>query len=986
MDAQRWQRIGAIFDAVVDAAPDRRGALLDDHCNGDAQLRAEVEALLHADAAAAGFEHGVDSARDSAARDWSENEAATASGGERMGPWRILREIGRGGMGVVLLAERADGQYQQRAALKLIKRGMDSEAVLARFLRERQILARLQHPHIAHLLDGGIADDGRQYFAMEYVEGEPLLRYCSAGNLKLEQRIGLFLDICDAVQFAHGQLVVHRDIKPSNVLVTAGGSSKLLDFGIAKLLAADDGSTQTAWQDRPLTPAYAAPEQLRGEPVTIATDVYGLGCVLYELLSGQRPFGFDDAPSAEEVRRVLETTSPAAPSKLGMSSSPIAAKRLRGDLDTIVLKALQREPARRYATVAALADDIRRYLDGRPIFARPDSAAYRARKFLARHSIAVGAGSVAVALLLLATGASLYEAHLARQQSQQARAQARRAEATREFLVGVFDQVSPDGNKGAPISARALLETGERQISGGVDEQPAAKAELSALLGELYRDIGDRPHGHALIEHALALVDDTNIPVDTRARVLLSVAASESEDKETFDAGLKHARQSVALLESLPEADAETLAQGHAAIAYPLRRQGHYDEAVAVLRKAIPQDTRALGKQDKAVAEEWVQLGIALTHLQRYGESEAALRTAMQTYRVVYGEDSEHMGHVLDALGGMFYSKGDLADAEEAYRRSLNIYSAKLGPNHHDTLVGKNNLLQLLEYRGKFAEALPVRLALMEQEKASGQMAATDAAYGDLSAGIDYVELSRFSEAETMMREATNLLRSAQGEGSNAEAYALEFLGYALPWEGKYTEAEKAFRDALAITLKKNPSTSASACRLQDSLSWVLDLQHRQAEALALALQVNADCTPALPAASWQRPTFLADLSAAQLDAGDASAARASAENAVAAARKVYPQGHYRLGLPLFALGRAELALEHAAAAEPLLREALAVRSPPYAADDPRVLEVQVALVGTLREQGKRDDASELQMQIEPLLKSSSSAYFADLRARLETN
>ena len=865
IDAQRWQRIGTIFDAVVDAAPDQREALLHMHCAGDAELRAEVEALLHADAAATGFERGVDCARDSIAREWSESsESPTAIVDDRIGPWRILREIGRGGMGVVVLAERADGQYQQRAALKLIKRGMDSEAVLARFLRERQILARLEHPHIAHLLDGGVAGEGRPYFAMEYVEGQPLLDYCNAGNLKLRGRIGLFLDICEAVQFAHGQLVVHRDIKPSNVLVTANGNGKLLDFGIAKLLA-DTGAAAaatTAWQDRPLTPAYAAPEQLRGEPVTIATDVYGLGCVLYELLSGQRPFGFGDAPTADEVRRVLETTSPTAPSKLSATSPPVVAQLLRGDLDTIVLTALQREPARRYTTVAALADDLRRYLHGRAILARPDSAAYRARKFVTRHWIAVGAGSLAIALLLLATGVSLYEAHLARLQSQQARAQARRAEATREFLVGVFDQVSPDGNKGTPISARQLLETGERQIQGGVGGQPAVKAELSALLGELYRDIGDRPHGRGLIEHALALVDSADIPADVHARVLLSVATSESEDKETFDAALKHARQSVALLENLPDADAETLARGHAAVAYPLRRQGHYDEAVAWLRQTIPQDTKALGEHDKAVAEEWVQLGIALTNLQRYAESETALRKGLEIYRALYGEDSEHVGHVLDALGGMFYSKSDLASAESVYRESLNIYVAKLGPNHHDTLVGENNLLQVLEYRGKFAEALPKRLALMQREKASGQMTATDAAYGDLSAGIDYVELSRFGEAEAMMRGATSQLRTAQGEGGNAEAYALEFLGYALPWEGKYAEAEKAFRDALAITLKKDAATSSSACRLRDSLSWVLDLEHQQAEALALAQQVNADCTPTLPAASWQRPTFLAELSA----------------------------------------------------------------------------------------------------------------------------
>ncbi len=990
-DVQRWQRIGAIFDAAVDLAPAERVRMLDTLCADDAELRTEVESLLRADDAATAFERDAVSARNAAAADWvGGTGGADASGGQRIGPWRISREIGRGGMGVVLLAERADGQYEQRAALKLIKRGMDSEAILARFLRERQILARLAHPHIARLLDGGIGDDGRPYFAMEFVEGKPLLDYCATKNMKLEERIGLFLDVCAAVQFAHGQLIVHRDIKPSNILVDVDGNAKLLDFGIAKVL--DDSSPgATATSDmlhRPLTPAYAAPEQLRGEPVSIATDIYALGCVLYELLTGRRPLAAGDAPTPEEMLRLQSTTDPSAPSKTVVDGMPVSTRHLRGDLDTIVLKALQREPTRRYGTVAAFADDLQRHLAGQPIMARRDHTAYRFGKFVNRHRVGVALGAAAIVALLVATAISLYEVRIGRAQTLQARAQAQRAQAQREFLVGVFGQVSPDENKGQPITAKQLLETGEREIDKDANHQPALKAELFALLGKLYRDIGDRPHGQALIDRALTGVETAGVPDDVRARILLSAAESESEDKETFDAALLHARQGVALLEALPDRDPQAFATGHVRIAYALRRKGSDDQAAELLHQVIPKDTQALGNRHEAVAEEWVQFGIALSNLHRFDESGAAFENALKIYRDLYGADSAHVSHTLDAMAGMLYDKADYAGAERNYRDALKISTSRRGPNDHDTLVDRGNLLKVLEFRGEFAEALTARLDLLAQAKASGQLTPTDLANDYLGTSIDYIETSHFAEGEKMIRDAMTTLRETKGTHSAWYAFALEFLGYVLPWQGRYAEAESALREALAITLEKDTPTSASAsaCRLRDSLSWVLVLEHRYADALVAAQQVNADCTPHLAQTSLQRPTFLADLSAAQLDSGNAAGALATANDALAIARKVYPQAYYRLGVPLLALARAELALERAHEAEPLLREALAVRSPLYAADDPRLLEVEVELVETLGINGKHDEADVLKAHIEPLIKGSSSAYLQDLQIRMQTH
>ena len=428
MDADRWRRIGELFDQVVEVPAHERDGLLRRLCGDDEELLHEVRALLAADAAGDALDQRTPQLRDAVATDWAREHESGAPIGSMIGSWRVLREIGRGGMGVVLLVERADGQFEQRAALKLIKRGMDSEAVLARFLRERQILARLAHPGIARLIDGGLSADHRPYFVMEYVQGTSLFDYCLRRESGLRERIECILQVCAALQFAHRQLVVHLDIKPSNVLVTDNGEIKLLDFGIAKLLGGGQSDIQTGTgHDRPLTPGYASPEQLRSEPVTTATDVYGVGCLLYELLTGRRPNGLGDAASLEQVRQALDRGEPVAPSAAaaGVTNAiaPIPARQLRGDLDTIVLKALKREPERRYATVESLADDLRRHLSGQPIAARRDSALYRIGKFVLRHRVGATLVVAACSALLATTTVALREAQSARDQAQRAQIQ-----------------------------------------------------------------------------------------------------------------------------------------------------------------------------------------------------------------------------------------------------------------------------------------------------------------------------------------------------------------------------------------------------------------------------------------------------------------------------------------------------------------------------------------------------------------------------------
>ncbi|MBS0591091.1 MAG: serine/threonine protein kinase, partial [Proteobacteria bacterium] len=652
-ESERWQKIGDIFDRVADLPPSQRNGLLDQLCAEDPALRESIESLLRADAAAAGFDHGFDSARVAAVRAWDEEAGETV--GHGIGAWRVVRELGRGGMGVVLLVDRADGQYEQRAALKLIKRGMDSEAILARFLRERQILARLDHPHIARLLDGGIADDGRPFFVMEYVEGLPLIDYCNAHAADVASRIELFVQVCAAVQFAHGRLVVHRDIKPTNILVTAQGEAKLLDFGIAKLTNARSADTVTAlWRDSPLTPAYAAPEQLRGEAASVASDVYALGGVLYELLAGKRPFGSNDAPTLEEMRRLVETTPPPAPSAVVVRDAPVPGKVLRGDLDTIVLKAMQRDPARRYATVEALAADLHRYRQGLPISARRDSATYRVGKFIGRHRLGVAASVAFVVVLMAGVVLALW------QERQKAR-EAQAAQEVTNFLVGLFAGADPELTRGSRLSAQDLLDQGSEKLNAQADIGPLVRARLLHTIAHTYAALG-------LYDRALPL-----------ARQALA---------------LRRAQGGNASLDSAESAD--ELGTIHLS-------KGEYDKAEPLLREALQTQRDALAADAPAVIASLGNVAALMQDRGDFAGADRLYRQALDASGRRFGEDSAEHARRLDDYATNLDNLGRRTDAEAAYRRALAIREKRFGPDSAEAAVSLQNLGVHLDQDGDYA-------------------------------------------------------------------------------------------------------------------------------------------------------------------------------------------------------------------------------------------------------------------------------------------
>lgn len=386
MTIERWQRVKEIVSAGLEREGTSRAAFLEEACGSDESLRQEVEELIASFHDAGDFldEAPVAVKPFAEARSASKHHSLCCAQGEQIGPYRVLDVLGQGGMGTVYRAMRVDGDFTMQVAVKVVKRGMDSDGVVRRFRRERQILARLGHPNIARLLDGGVTSDGLPYLVMEFVEGKSLDAYCEEHDLSLRERLMLFRSVCSALQYAHRNLIVHGDVKPSNILVTADGVPKLLDFGVAKLLDPTSPESTVTAEFRPMTPAYASPEQLRGEAVGTLSDVYSLGVVLYELLAGQRPYKFGSA-SPVSVRRVIESTEPPKPSVIS------GRRDLAGDLDNIALKAMDKEPERRYASVEQLSEDLRLLLEGRPVTARPATLPYRVDKFVRRNPFAVAA-------------------------------------------------------------------------------------------------------------------------------------------------------------------------------------------------------------------------------------------------------------------------------------------------------------------------------------------------------------------------------------------------------------------------------------------------------------------------------------------------------------------------------------------------------------------------------------------------------------------
>ncbi len=973
------ERLTELFDRAIDIAPERRAAWLDAQCGEDSAMCARLERLLRADAQAHDFLETPP--------DWVTDTLATSA---RMaetippiafGPWRVVRSIGVGGMGEVWLAERADGEFEQRVAIKQL--AYPTPGLLARFRQERQILARLEHPNIARLIDGGVDTHGAPYLAMEYVEGVPIIAWAQQLGLDTRARLQLFLRVCAAVQYAHQNLIVHRDLKPSNIFVTAEGEPKLLDFGIAKVLATTGAAAPTQTVARLLTPGYAAPEQFHGGPITTATDAYALGVVLYELLTGMRPAS--NRVTGDAGIGATDPLPPSAAIERTTGNAPARRRLLRGDLDRIVLTALAADPARRYPSAAALAADIRSWLGGRPIAARGDDAAYRLRKFARRNRPALGAAALVLLVCVVATTISLQQAHRARQQADAATRQAARADAAKQFLTGVFDQTSPNENQGKPFTAHDLLQRGERQLAE-LNGRPALQMELTSLLATLYWNSGDDAHATTLFDSVMGDLPNPDIPPQVKARVLADRARMETE-KSQFAQALAHARQALALAQQAGTEGSGEAFSARRAINDTLAWQRDSVHAERELRATLDNDRAAFGDVHDTVAEDWELLGLALADLGRYDEATQALEKAIAILRELHGGAYNRLAKALNSYGLVLREGNDLPGAEAALRECTDLVAKLFGTDSYITRAARANLLTVHELQGRFAEVLPERLQQLAAEQATAGGGRTHRlANTHASIGIDLRELGRFDEAEHALRTSLALLAEIPGTNDGAgQAAARLQLGLTLQLQGRFAEAEAALRETLRIEQRSAAPSSPRLNVARGELGNQLRLAHRNDEALRELSAANAAFREIGTGAAARQSLVQANLSQAELDNGDSATAETTASDALAIARKALPAANYRLGTPLFALARAKLAMEKADEAEPLLREALAVRGRVHPAQDPRVLEVKVELIHALQALGRPVEAQALTTAIEPLLQPASSAWIAELRTRLQS-
>jgi serine/threonine-protein kinase len=491
----------AVFEKALDLPPEAQAAFVMDTCADDLTLGRDVLALLGLDDP----RHALAIERRLIADAPPDQSAPDRLVGEKIGAYRILHLLGQGGMGRVYLAERADGQFQQQVAVKLVAAGRLWPDMASRVRIERQVLAQLQHPHIARLIDAGVSDDGTPYLVMEYVEGVPITRFCADREVGVAERLRLFRTVCDAVQHAHRSLVVHRDLKPSNVLITSAGAVKLLDFGIAKLLEPGLFGLEverTRSELRVMTPEYAAPEQLRGEPVTTATDVYALGVVLYELLTDTRPVTF--GTTTREREQALATAAILAPSVV-VGRERGRARQIPPDLDRIVLMALRPEPERRYASAGQLAEDVARYLEGRPVLAQPDTPTYRLRRFVGRHRGAVAAAATVTIALAGVVLASAWQSRVVALERDAARLERDKAQQVVQLLVDLFEATNPEVRpRGDAMTVGEFLATAETQVLQVLQPQPVVRARLQQVFGSIHAARSQYPRARALLEGALA--------------------------------------------------------------------------------------------------------------------------------------------------------------------------------------------------------------------------------------------------------------------------------------------------------------------------------------------------------------------------------------------------------------------------------------------------------------------------------------------------
>jgi serine/threonine-protein kinase len=897
MSDARWQRLQELFEGLLERSPDEHEAWLAS-MEADADLRREARALYDADS---GPRVSITrQVRDASAR----VSAAVPAADQRLGPYRLIEEIGSGGMGTVFLAERADDSFHRHVAIKLL-RGIPTRETTERMRRERQILADLSHPHIARLLDGGSTADGQPYLVMEYVEGVPINEFCRVRALPLADRLRLIQKVCGAVQYAHQRLVIHRDLKPANVLVRADGEPVLLDFGIAKLLSTTgEGAAQTGmpW----FTPAYASPEQRRGEAVSTAADVYGLGLLLYEVLADKPP----GANAAERLPRPSE-------------SATTNQYRVPAELDLIVAKATHAEPERRYVSAAALAEDLQRHLRGRPVHAVPDRLHYRVAKFIGRHRLATAAIVAAIAMALLFTWRLAGERDRALRAEAQARQESATAEHVVDYLVALFHSASPEEAGTRPIAPRELVDRGRREIETRLAGSPVQQARLLGAIGKIYLELG--------------------VPVEAAAS--LGAAADLERTHGTL------------------QRRAEYLAEQ----GYALNIAEQSDAAEGVLREGLVVLESAPQKDPAALADLMSTLGLAQARNGKPQDGRATLQRSLDYAKQSDGEDGIRVGQSLYALAEVEMRMGQFDQAETHAKQSIELLRAKTSEGSPEVLAATGFLTEVYEQQGRYAEgeALLRHMLTTRLRTLSPDSAWAITARNNLAQAIQLQ--GRIVEATTLLRENVDLLRNDNQRDTATYFIALNNLASLLEQAGDYDASIEMFRETLdrAQSHDSDPRLPTYRQNLGRSLllagrldaAWPLLSQDIEGGPDALDLNIERG-RRLVHLAEWMRRSGRLDEA---MNYTDQAATHFAA---------MYPPEHPRHGAVARTRALILRDQGHVKEAEPEMRRAVAILDAGIGKTANATIEAEFQLAQLLAALGQQAEARTIIVRIAPLLET----------------